>query len=136
MSFALRWPSPFANIVRQTSRSPSLRPATRSLCTSTRSPTPHASAFLRSYRLALAVSLPILAVSLPSLKARPPLECASDRDYYARPVTPREVEQGGEVQSIVSWKEMSFGTVAGLCVGVFVKKGLKVSLAAAGSGRT
>ncbi|KAL8276691.1 hypothetical protein RQP46_010870 [Phenoliferia psychrophenolica] len=128
--FASRWPSPFANLLRHATRpSPALRPATRTLCTSKSTIGQHSHAFLRSYRLAIAVSIPIVTLSIPTIgfKAKP-LQCAAESDRaYARPAVAAPVvrEDGGEAQSIINWTELSFGTVAGICVGVFVKKGLK-----------
>lgn len=39
----------------------------------------------------------------------------------------READDYQEEESILNLKDLSFGTVAGICVGIFLKKGAKVS---------
>lgn len=103
-------------------------PLLRSLCTSTPTKTPQAGAFLRQYRLSLALALPTLALSgllLFPAASQPSLQCEGV-------VVGEPLAAGGapraRAESMVSVNELSFGTVAGICVGVFVKKGLKVRL--------
>ncbi|GAA5904838.1 hypothetical protein JCM6882_003219 [Rhodosporidiobolus microsporus] len=133
-----RWPSPLTTLLRQTARpSPStpLRTSyTRSLCTSTPTRTFSSRSFLRSYRAALALSLTVSAVVCSTAS---PLDCASDRSAYAQ--KPALEPAGGaaasggeggrpvpkEAESILNLRDLGFGTVSGICVGVFVKKGLK-----------
>lgn len=116
---APRWPTAMASLrqcVRQ-SQAPTLR---RALCSSTPTTTPRSASFLYSYRLALATTMPGVALGL-SLSTSKPLLCASDRSYAsATDVEPVPVE------SSINLQDLSFGTVSGICVGVFLKKGLKV----------
>ncbi|KAI5474760.1 FUN14 family protein [Pseudohyphozyma bogoriensis] len=136
--FAHRWPTPMATLFRHAaplkpSSSLPRFPPPRTLCTTTPTTTSQSTSFLRSYRLALAISLPTLAISLPLLaNAKEPLQCASDRTYARSPELEVNVPSasGGppprkEPESIVNVYELGFGTVAGICTGVFVKKGLK-----------
>ncbi|WFD43430.1 hypothetical protein MPSI1_002092 [Malassezia psittaci] len=51
-----------------------------------------------------------------------PVSCEA---RYAEPVMP-EPRNKEEAQSIVNLYELSFGTVCGLCAGIFIKKGLKL----------
>ncbi|GAA5944730.1 hypothetical protein JCM10213_009202 [Rhodosporidiobolus nylandii] len=136
MSFS-RWPSPLATLLRQTSRPQPFSPSyTRSLCsTSTRTTNSSSGHFLRSYRLAVALSLPAGALALSALESagRQPLDCASDRVYAERP--PFDPAVGGEpskpapkeAESILNLRDLGFGTVSGICCGIFVKKGLKMA---------
>lgn len=131
-----RWPTPFASLLRHSLARPSAAPRafpSRALCTSTPTLNARSTSFLSSYRLALAASLPAVALGLGLSSSRQqPLQCAADRSYAAPP--PANI--GGDVavpvpqeaESIVNVRDLSFGTVAGICVGVFVKKGLKVSV--------
>ncbi|GAA6017335.1 hypothetical protein JCM10207_005598 [Rhodosporidiobolus poonsookiae] len=137
---ATRWPTPLAHLLRQTTR-PCPTSYTRSLCTtSTRTSTSSAQSFLHSYRLAVALSLPTAALGLSALdSSRAPLECASDRSSYASPPPPAldaaaDSTAGGgkqpvpkEAESILNLRDLGFGTVSGICVGVFVKKGLRAA---------
>lgn len=125
--FAARWPSPLSTLLRHAAPKPvTILRHSRSVCTTPPAYTKQSQSFLRSYRLALGLGLPVLAISFPTAAQRKPLQCAGDRNY-ARPVPQVERrEPGDEAQSIVNWSELSFGTVSGICVGVFVKKGLKV----------
>lgn len=124
--------------------------------TTTATRTAHSTNFLYSYRLAIALALPAGALTLGALGGsaphKPVLECASaERAYATAPaptralsrlsgavikgetdrmqttfaVSPDEAELT-EAESIVNIRDLSFGTVSGICVGVFVKKGLRV----------
>ncbi|GAA5885188.1 hypothetical protein JCM16303_005891 [Sporobolomyces ruberrimus] len=138
-----RFPSPLANLVRQTAR-PNLLPHSvfrsafrpqRSLCTATPTYTHQSSRFLSSYRFALFASLPLTALTLSNLKFSDSrtLQCASsDRSAYASG-SPIERAAGAasgeykEAESILNLRDLGFGTVSGICVGVFVKKGLRAA---------
>lgn len=105
----------------------------RGLCTTTRTLNSRSAQFLTSYRLALATSLPVIALAL-GVTRQEPVQCApvpSERSYAAAaaaagPGAGAVVAEPAEAESIVNVRDLSFGTVAGICVGVFVKKGLKV----------
>ncbi|GAA5979862.1 hypothetical protein JCM21900_000660, partial [Sporobolomyces salmonicolor] len=128
--FTSRFPSPMAHLLRQSARPTPFRPAHyRPLCNATPARTSSSQSFLRSYRLAVAASLPAAALALSALDDRQPLQCASDRSYAQLPA---ESDPTGaappprEAESIINLRDLSFGTVSGICVGIFVKKGLKV----------
>ncbi|GAA6057239.1 hypothetical protein JCM3770_003817 [Rhodotorula araucariae] len=137
---AARWPSPMAHL-RLLRPSTCSRPSiVRSVCsTSTRTSTPSAASFLRSYRLAVAVALPLGAVTLSALSpSSRPLECASDRTYAEKrayalsnepAATPKAAPASGDsdAESILNLRDLGFGTISGICVGVFVKKGLRAA---------
>ncbi|BGP42382.1 hypothetical protein JCM10449v2_006387 [Rhodotorula kratochvilovae] len=144
--FATRWPTPIAHLLRHSAASRASAPSpfpsfARSLCsTSTHTSTSSSASFLRSYRLAVALSLPLGAVTLSALSpSARPLQCASDRTYAekraydlaeqsaAAAKTPAAAPAGGEAESILNLRDLSFGTVSGICVGVFVKKGLRAA---------
>lgn len=127
--FATRSATPLFTLLRQAPRSapaPSSflrfqRSTPRSLCTSTPTHTPHATSFLASYRMALAAALPVVALGV-GLGSQKPVECASDRSY-ATSAAPSSVVGGGvpepaPVESIVNVRDLGFGTVSGICVGV------------------
>lgn len=141
----IRWPSLLSNLRTTTSRrtphfsSKLIR--SRSLCTSTPTLTPKAKNFLHLYRASvLAVPL-ALAFGIPFLGSSKSLQCATESRSYAKPEADDDVlkslnsigqsgHAAGEYnaeESILSVRDLSFGTVAGICVGVFIKKGLKVS---------
>lgn len=146
---ATRFPSPLANLVRQTARagpvprspfpfpSPSsfrFQSKPRSLCTATPTYTHQSTSFLSSYRLALFASLPLTALTLSNLNTESrALQCASDRSYAYGSSSPVEKAANAasgeykEAESILNLRDMGFSTVAGICCGVFVKKGLRVS---------
>ncbi|GAA6028902.1 hypothetical protein JCM8097_001496 [Rhodosporidiobolus ruineniae] len=114
---------------------PSLPSYTRTLCTTTPTHTAPARSFLTSYRALLAVGLTTSAVAFSTLSSSA-LDCASDRSAYAASQPPTLADStagaGGagapkEAESILSWRDLSFGTVSGICVGVFVKKGLRMA---------
>lgn len=144
--FAARWPTPFAAVRHaaapaklRSQVSPHLPSSLRSnvfgrtVCTTTTAThTAHSTSFLCSYRLAIALALPAGALTLGALGGsaphKPVLECASAERAYATapapPLSPDEAELT-EAESIVNIRDLSFGTVSGICVGVFVKKGLR-----------
>ncbi|GAA6014298.1 hypothetical protein JCM11491_005030 [Sporobolomyces phaffii] len=150
-SSAHRFPSPLANLVRNTARPNPAVAARRAfrfpfaprspLCTTaTATYTPNATSFLASYRFAVFASVPITAFALsqwPSSSSRE-LQCASDRSY-ATTTDPSAAAVGGsgggggvgreykEAESILNLRDLGFGTVSGICVGVFVKKGLRAA---------
>jgi hypothetical protein len=137
--FSTRWPTPLATLLRhsakpQPSSSPFSPSYTRSLCsTTTRTTSSSSRLFLHRYRLALALSLPAGALALSALDSRKPLECASDRSYATAPPPSLDTASGAavpgqpkEAESILNLRDLGFGTVSGICVGIFVKKGLKV----------
>ncbi|ORY89166.1 FUN14 family-domain-containing protein [Leucosporidium creatinivorum] len=126
---AARWPTPLATLLRHAPRpsAPSSILRQRTLCTSTPTFTPRSASFLNSYRTALALVLPTVALGV-GLSSKD-VECASDRSY-ATPAPPANVLGGTpadapEAESIINLRDLSFGTVSGICVGIFVKKGLK-----------
>lgn len=127
---ASRFPSPMAHLLRQSARPTPFRPAQyRSLCNATPTRTSSSQSFLRSYRLAVAASLPAAALTLSALDNRQPLQCASDRSYAQlsdAADTTGAAPPPSEADSIINLRDLSFGTVSGICVGIFVKKGLKV----------
>jgi hypothetical protein len=120
--FAARWPSPLATLLLHAPR-PSSTPSSllrqRTLCTSTPTYTPRSTSFLNSYRTALALALPTVALGV-GLSSKE-VECAGDRSY-ATPAPPTVV--GGtpaaptEAESIINLRDLSFGTVSGICVGI------------------
>ncbi|GAA5824006.1 hypothetical protein JCM11251_003377 [Rhodosporidiobolus azoricus] len=138
-----RWPSPLTTLLRHSARSsPSTFPSSslrksynRSLC-STTTPTYTSSSrtFLRSYRTAVALSLAGGAAALASTASKP-FDCASDRSTYAQTAPAELAAAGGEggkpvpkeAESILNLRDLGFGTVSGICVGVFVKKGLRMA---------
>ncbi|GAA5897089.1 FUN14 domain-containing protein [Sporobolomyces salmoneus] len=142
-----RFPSPLANLVRQAGRTtphprspfPFPLPASfrfqskpRSLCTATPTYTHQSTSFLASYRLALFASLPVAAFTLSNLNSDiRALQCASDRSYAygsGSPVDKAASAASGEykeAESMLNLRDLGFGTVSGICVGVFVKKGLR-----------
>ncbi|GAA5951966.1 hypothetical protein JCM3765_005155 [Sporobolomyces pararoseus] len=146
---ATRFPSPLANLVRQTGRSgplprspfPFPSPSSfrfqskpRSLCTATPTYTHQSTSFLSSYRLALFASLPLTALTLSNLNSESrALQCASDRSYAYGTSSPIDKAASGvsgeykEAESILNLRDLGFGTVSGICVGVFVKKGLRAA---------
>ncbi|GAA5859318.1 hypothetical protein JCM1840_004559 [Sporobolomyces johnsonii] len=128
---ASRFPSPMAHLLRQSARPIPFRPAQyRSLCNATPTRTSSSQSFLRSYRLAVAASLPAAALTLSALDNRQPLQCASDRSYAQLPDaagTTGAAPPPSEAESIINLRDLSFGTVSGICVGIFVKKGLKAA---------
>ncbi|KAM0790901.1 hypothetical protein ACM66B_004739 [Microbotryomycetes sp. NB124-2] len=96
----------------------------RTLCSPTATHTPRSTAFLRSYRLTLAASLSTVALGLGFSTAKSPLLCAGDRTYAApQPVAVNEPLPVAE--SSINVRDLGFGTISGICVGIFVKKGLK-----------
>ena len=100
----------------------------RSLCTATPTSTPRATNFLRAYRLSLALALPALALGsaiVPGAGVVPGKEAL--RCEGRVPGEDLVMGTRPRVESVVNVNELGFGTVAGICVGVFVKKGLKVS---------
>lgn len=129
------WPTPLSNLIRHTAARPTVtKSALRSklslprqtLCTATPTLNARSASFLSSYRLALAASLPIVAFGLSTTRQQP-VQCASASDRsYAAAAAPTGDVVPAEAESIVNVRDLSFGTVAGICVGVFVKKGLKV----------
>ncbi|GAA6064244.1 hypothetical protein JCM10212_005996 [Sporobolomyces blumeae] len=148
MLFQTRFPSPIA-VLRQSARRPHAIPprgafptsrpvpssSFRSLCSATSTRTPHSTSFLSSYRLALAASLPLTALTLSTLPAfasdHNKLQCASDRTYARdSPIAAAAGAGTGELreaESILNLRDLGFGTVSGICVGVFVKKGLRAA---------
>ncbi|KAM0753473.1 hypothetical protein T439DRAFT_285038 [Meredithblackwellia eburnea MCA 4105] len=104
---------------------------TRNLCTSTPTTTAVSQSFLRSYRLALGLSIPALALVVVQSSQKKVVDCAATDRPYATNTTVNVVPAQREptplppAESILNWTELSFGTVSGICVGVFVKKGLK-----------
>ncbi|GAA5913457.1 hypothetical protein JCM8208_005185 [Rhodotorula glutinis] len=140
---AQRWPTPLAQLARHAaaSRAPcAARPPSfaRSLCsTATCTTTQNSASFLRSYRLAVALSLPLGGLALSTLSANKPLECAGDRSYAdpsanALAEAAAAVGNGAaattqEAESILNLRDLGFGTISGICVGVFVKKGLRAA---------
>lgn len=158
-----RFPSPLAQLLRQTSRpiskpSPFFRSSAfpnRSLCTATPTYTNQSTSFLSSYRLALFAALPVSALTLANLNESKVIRCASDRSYATSPVAAAAGGAGSEykeAESMLNLRDLGvrfknsplhrsirpadagefgtlqFGTVSGICVGVFVKKGLRVRL--------
>ncbi|KAK4701649.1 hypothetical protein P7C70_g4584, partial [Phenoliferia sp. Uapishka_3] len=130
--FTSRWPSPLSNLLRHSLTKPAQALLRRPLCTSPPPPTftLKSPSILRSYRLAFAFALPVIALSSPLLSPshKKTLQCASDRSYAVAPTTPSSTPAATspkEAESIINWSELSFGTVSGICVGIFVKKGLK-----------
>lgn len=135
--FAQRWPTPLAQLSRHAAASRAscaARPTpsfTRSLCsTATRTTTPTSASFLRSYRLAVALSLPLggLALSALPYSSTQPLQCAGDRSYAdksANALADAAAAAGGaagngpEAESILNLRDLGFGTVSGICVGEF-----------------
>ncbi|BGP26669.1 hypothetical protein JCM10295v2_005622 [Rhodotorula toruloides] len=104
----------------------------RPLCSSTATHNPRSASFLNSYRLGLALALPVsaLGLSLAFPASQKSLQCeplASDRSYARAPVTDESdlPPSTGEAESILNLRDLGFGTVSGICVGVFVKKGLR-----------
>ncbi|KAK4050889.1 hypothetical protein OIV83_003311 [Microbotryomycetes sp. JL201] len=96
----------------------------RALCSQTATCTPRSTAFLRSYRLTLAASLSTAALGFGALPISSPLLCASDRSYAApQPVTTNKPLPVAE--SSINVRDLGFGTISGICVGIFIKKGLK-----------
>ncbi|SGY61718.1 BQ5605_C007g04592 [Microbotryum silenes-dioicae] len=138
--FAARWPTPLASVARQCAAARVVLPKAphtahrammrqQGICTATRTETSHAASFLRSYRLALAASLPLVAVGLGASRQQP-IRCASDTRAYAQTTSAQTGALGAydeplPAESIINLRDLSFGTVSGICVGIFVKKGLK-----------
>ncbi|KDE09499.1 hypothetical protein MVLG_00399 [Microbotryum lychnidis-dioicae p1A1 Lamole] len=138
--FAARWPTPLASVARQCAAARVVLPKAphtahrammrqQGICTATRTETSHAASFLRSYRLALAASLPLVAVGLGASRQQP-IRCASDTRAYAQTTSAQTGALGAydeplPAESIINLRDLSFGTVSGICVGFFVKKGLK-----------
>lgn len=146
-----RWSSPLATLRQSILRpnavphAPAKLPSSpislprRPLCSSTPTHTARSASFLSSYRLGLAIALPVSALTLSLAFPSSPhqtLQCQSpapppppsDRSYARAPVTDEtdlDAPVGG-AESILSAKDLGFGTVSGICVGVFVKKGLRV----------
>ncbi|GAA5858944.1 hypothetical protein JCM8547_007167 [Rhodosporidiobolus lusitaniae] len=141
--FSPRWPSPLTTLLRHSTQQPVRAPLapssfTRSLCsTTTRTTSSSSRISLHRYRLAVALSLPLGAVTLSALSpsTRKPLDCASDRTYATPSPAPAFEAEGGEggkavpkkAESILNLRDLGFGTVSGICVGVFVKKGLRMA---------
>jgi len=133
--FAQRWPTPLAQLARHAaaSRAPcAARPPSfaRSLCsTATHTTSRNSTSFLRSYRLAVALSLPLggLALSTLSASTQKPLECAGDRSYAdpsANALAEAAAAAGNgaaattqEAESILNLRDLGFGTISGICVG-------------------
>lgn len=76
----------------------------RRLCSATRPATPRARRFLTSYRLGVAIALPTLAFVSP-------LHCQEEIELPRSALDPTQ---------------LGFGTVAGICTGVFLVKGAKL----------
>ncbi|GJN92301.1 hypothetical protein Rhopal_005331-T1 [Rhodotorula paludigena] len=111
--------------------------------------TSSSASFLHSYRLALGLSLPLGALAYSTLlQPGSALQCASasDRSYADKPAfslpdaSAAEAAAAGkrdaagtggkggpEAESILNLRDLGFGTVSGICVGVFVKKGLRAA---------
>ncbi|BGP34312.1 hypothetical protein JCM10296v2_006127 [Rhodotorula toruloides] len=139
---APRWSTPLASL-RQSFLRPTHAPPKvpsspfslprRPLCSATHIQNSRSTSFLHSYRLGLALALPVsaLGLSLAFPSSSPgTLQCqplASDRSYARAPVTDETdlSPATGEAESILSARDLGFGTVSGICVGVFVKKGLR-----------
>lgn len=142
----MRWPNLLSNLRTTTSRptphfsSKLIR--SRSLCTSTPTLTPKAKNFLHLYRASVLAFPLALAFGIPFLGSSKSLQCATESRSYARAEADDDILKGLnstvgnsgsgsgdyiEEESILSVRDLSFGTVAGICVGVFIKKGLKVS---------
>ena len=68
--------------------------------------------------MALAVSMPIVALGVGMSGQK--LECASDRSYAAAPVGAAGTTPvvPAEAESIVNLRDLGFGTVSGICVGI------------------
>ncbi|GAA5979981.1 hypothetical protein JCM11641_008253 [Rhodosporidiobolus odoratus] len=132
---APRWPTPLSSLLRHSTRSQTPFPSyTRSLCsTTTHTANSSCRQLLHSYRLAVALSLPAGALAFSALDSRKQLDCASDRTYaQGDPAEPAPGSAGGkpvptEAESILNLRDLGFGTVSGICVGVFVKKGLRMA---------
>ncbi|GAA5833874.1 hypothetical protein JCM3766R1_002457 [Sporobolomyces carnicolor] len=147
-----QFPSPLANLVRQAGRSGPAIPRSpfpfargvnrapafpRSLCSATPTYTPRSTSFLSSYRLALFAALPVTAWTISNLNSETrALQCASDRSYaYGAGSASSPIEKAAgaasgeykEAESILNLRDLGFGTVSGICVGVFVKKGLRAA---------
>ena len=128
-AFLRQAPSPLSALRSAARPAPSR--LTRGLCNATPTSGPQATSFLRAYRLSLALALPTLAVGsalLPTAglaSGSPPLRCEGEVPGEDLVTGPRRAK----AESIVNVNELGFGTVAGICVGVFVKKGLKVGCA-------
>ncbi|GAA5938741.1 FUN14 domain-containing protein [Sporobolomyces koalae] len=130
-----RFPSPLAHLIRQTAqtgpRTPRLRLPGRTLCTATPTTSRQSTSFLSAYRLALFASLPVTAWTLSNLDSKSrTLQCASDRSYAhvsSIPPPPPATPEYKEAESILNLRDLGFGTVSGICVGVFVKKGLRAA---------
>ncbi|KAJ7172581.1 FUN14 family-domain-containing protein [Mycena filopes] len=64
-----------------------------------------------------------------SIFARPPIHCEGSRPVSPTPVVPPPQSADAEMPppppSSVNMYELTFGTVAGICAGVFIKKGAK-----------
>jgi len=107
-----RFPSPLAQLLRQTSRPiahkspfPSLRYSLppRSLCTATPTYTKQSASFLSSYRLALFAALPVTALTLSNLNLDSKvIRCASDRSYATSPVAAAAGVAGSEYKEAES----------------------------------
>ncbi|KAK4047196.1 hypothetical protein OIO90_006259 [Microbotryomycetes sp. JL221] len=121
---ATRWPSPVNSLIRCVrQQQPQARSVlvSRQLCSTTRTLTPRSTNFLNSYRLVLGASLSTLAVGVGMSSTKSPLLCAvADRSYAMGSNEPLPV-----AESSINVRDLSFGTVSGICVGVFIKKGLK-----------
>ncbi|BGP57348.1 hypothetical protein JCM8202v2_004989 [Rhodotorula sphaerocarpa] len=141
-----RWPSPLVALRRAAAAPPASRLASRphfnfnsafsprlqrhACSTATRTTTRQASGFLHSYRLAVGVALPAGALTLGALGGgtaphKSALECASADRSYATPASGDEPSDLTEAESILNIRDLGFGTVSGICVGVFIKKGLR-----------
>lgn len=130
----MKWSSPLLNLSRSMKSSSSH--FNRSLCNSTPTLNSSSTRFLYSYRFAVALSFPILAIGTPFF-FNEELKCASEARSYAKPQLTetliesesegkKELESDYSEESILSVRDLSFGTVAGICTGIFLKKGLKV----------
>lgn len=103
----------------------------RSVCTATRTSTKQSASFLHSYRIALGAGSVTLALALPAFSSTKALQCAGESRPYAAAADSAAATAEGNIQqeteSIINVRDLGFGTVAGICTGVFIKKGLKVS---------
>ena len=115
--------SPLPRLLRSQLTQTPLR-SSRSLCTSTRTETARSKSFLNSYRLAVGLSLPVLAIALPLASSQSTaLKCESDRSYAQTGALP--VEELPLPTSILDLQTLSFSTASGICVGIFLVKGAK-----------
>ncbi|GAA5993522.1 hypothetical protein JCM10908_000631 [Rhodotorula pacifica] len=128
-------PSPWSTSIPHFSSSSS-RFGLRNICsTTTRTHSTGSTTFLHSYRWAVALAFPVGALTVGALGGgsaphKQPLQCASAERAYATAPPPllsadATTEDLTEAESILNIRDLSFGTVSGICVGVFVKKGLR-----------